>query len=150
MHLRWFLDSMIDNGQLAQGVQTILLLYLCRQRFLIWHILYFFVRLWYKNGDCVRSWRRKREFLKILAGKILISLVGISILLFLGRLLFGNPNLIYCVCWLNYRNIRQNSLTYYRVEVCIHLVAVLDNALVVTQTAIYIDTGIVYFYLCVY
>lgn len=75
------LDSMIDNGQLAQGVQTIFNIIFMPAAFL--NLAYIVFRPLITKMAIVWSVGKKREFLKILA-KILISLVGISILLFLG------------------------------------------------------------------
>ena len=123
------LDSMIDNGQLAQGVQTIFNIIFMPAAFL--NLAYIVFRPLITKMAIVWSVGKKREFLKILA-KILISLVGISILLFLGSALLGIPilSIVYAVELQEYKT----ELLLIIVGGCMYtFAAVLDNALVVIR-----------------
>lgn len=123
------LDVAIEQGSLAQGLQTVFNIIFMPASFL--NLAYIVFRPLITKMAIVWNIGKAKEFLKILM-KIMISLFGIGILLLIGSALLGIPilSIVYAV-----------DLKDYKMELLIIIVggcmytfaAVLDNALVVIR-----------------
>ncbi|WP_200816252.1 lipopolysaccharide biosynthesis protein [Dorea phocaeensis] len=123
------LDVAIEQGSLAQGLQTVFNIIFMPASFL--NLAYIVFRPLLTKMAIVWNIGKAKEFLKILM-KIMISLFGIGILLLIGSALLGIPilSIVYAV-----------DLKDYKMELLIIIVggcmytfaAVLDNALVVIR-----------------
>ena len=123
------LDVAIEQGSLAQGLQTVFNIIFMPASFL--NLAYIVFRPLITKMAIVWNIGKAKEFLKILM-KIMISLFGIGILLLIGSALLGIPilSIVYAV-----------NLKDYKMELLIIIVggcmytfaAVLDNALVVIR-----------------
>lgn len=123
------LDVAIEQGSLAQGLQTVFNIIFMPASFL--NLAYIVFRPLITKMAIVWNIGKAKEFLKILM-KIMISLFGIGILLLIGSALLGIPilSIVYAV-----------DLKDYKMELLIIIVggcmytfaAVLDNAMVVIQ-----------------
>ena len=123
------LDVAIEQGSLAQGLQTVFNIIFMPASFL--NLAYIVFRPLITKMAIVWNTGKAKEFLKILM-KIMISLFGIGILLLIGSALLGIPilSIVYAV-----------DLKDYKMELLIIIVggcmytfaAVLDNALVVIR-----------------
>ncbi|MEJ8787765.1 lipopolysaccharide biosynthesis protein [Dorea sp. ICN-14282] len=123
------LDVAIEQGSLAQGLQTVFNIIFMPASFL--NLAYIVFRPLITKMAIVWNIGKAKEFLKILM-KIMISLFGIGILLLIGSVLLGIPilSIVYAV-----------DLKDYKMELLIIIVggcmytfaAVLDNALVVIR-----------------
>ena len=123
------LDVAIEQGSLAQGLQTVFNIIFMPASFL--NLAYIVFRPLITKMAIVWNIGKAKEFLKILM-KIMISLFGIGILLLIGSALLGIPilSIVYAV-----------DLKDYKMELLIIIVggcmytfaAVLDNAMVVIR-----------------
>ena len=123
------LDVAIEQGSLAQGLQTVFNIIFMPASFL--NLAYIVFRPLITKMAIVWNIGKAKEFLKILI-KIMISLFGIGILLLIGSALLGIPilSIVYAV-----------DLKDYKMELLIIIVggcmytfaAVLDNAMVVIR-----------------
>lgn len=123
------LDVAIEQGSLAQGLQTVFNIIFMPASFL--NLAYIVFRPLITKMAIVWNMGKAKEFLKILM-KILVSLFGIGILLLIGSALLGIPvlSIVYAV-----------DLADYKLELLVIIIggcmytfaAVLDNALVVIR-----------------
>lgn len=123
------LDVAIEQGSLAQGLQTVFNIIFMPASFL--NLAYIVFRPLITKMAIVWNMGKTKEFLKILM-KILVSLFGIGILLLIGSALLGIPvlSIVYAV-----------DLADYKLELLVIIIggcmytfaAVLDNALVVIR-----------------
>ena len=123
------LDVAIEQGSLAQGLQTVFNIIFMPASFL--NLAYIVFRPLITKMAIVWNIGKAKEFLKILM-KIMISLFGIGILLLIGSALLGIPilSIVYAV-----------DLKDYKMELLIIIVggcmytfaAVLDNSMVVIR-----------------
>ena len=123
------LDVAIEQGSLAQGLQTVFNIIFMPASFL--NLAYIVFRPLITKMAIVWNIGKAKEFLKILM-KIMISLFGIGILLLIGSALLGIPilSIVYAM-----------DLKDYKMELLIIIVggcmytfaAVLDNAMVVIR-----------------
>lgn len=123
------LDVAIEQGSLAQGLQTVFNIIFMPASFL--NLAYIVFRPLITKMAIVWNMGKAREFLKILM-KIMVSLFGIGILLLIGSALLGIPvlSIVYAVDLSNYKM----ELLIIIVGGCMYtFAAVLDNALVVIR-----------------
>lgn len=123
------LDVAIEQGSLAQGLQTVFNIIFMPASFL--NLAYIVFRPLITKMAIVWNMGKAKEFLKILM-KIMVSLFGIGILLLIGSALLGIPvlSIVYAV-----------DLADYKLELLVIIIggcmytfaAVLDNALVVIR-----------------
>ena len=123
------LDVAIEQGSLAQGLQTVFNIIFMPASFL--NLAYIVFRPLITKMAIVWNIGKAKEFLKILM-KIMISLFGIGILLLIGSALLGIPilSIVYAVDLKDYKM----ELLIIIVGGCMYtLAAVLDNAMVVIR-----------------
>lgn len=123
------LDVAIEQGSLAQGLQTVFNIIFMPASFL--NLAYIVFRPLITKMAIVWNMGKAKEFLKILM-KIMVSLFGIGILLLIGSALLGIPvlSIVYAVDLSNYKM----ELLIIIVGGCMYtFAAVLDNALVVIR-----------------
>ena len=123
------LDVYIENGSLIQGVQTIFNIIFMPASFL--NLAYLVFRPLITKMAIVWNNGERKEFIQILF-KIIIALMGISVILILGSAFLGIPILtfVYAVDLSNYKR----ELLIIILGGCLYTFsAVLDNALVIIR-----------------
>lgn len=123
------LDTAIEQGTLAQGVQTIFNILFMPASFL--NLAYIVFRPLITKMAIMWSTGKTREFLKILV-KIFVCLFGIGVVLFAGSAFLGIPLLsfVYAIDLNDYKK----HLLVIIIGGCIYtFAAVLDNALVIIR-----------------